>query len=340
MSVSHRTASDGSTADSIRKRVGKACDRCRMKKSKCDGNQPCARCQADNAICVFGERKKSRDKVYPKGYVEVLEHQQSQLVLGVQEMYHRLLSGQGWPGPPLSEAKGHPLTHDILAQLDVLEPRQQSSEELNVFEEDFRRLQERLLSGDATDAQRRSSTSSDSEFSQLGHSRSESQCTSFTQNTPLHQDAFVFDGSSPSLHTPDLMARRRKPQQSLSQLDIGQPACHSPLSNSDRIMSSGFPHTQIHASGPHLCETTFDRLVLDLQTAAFQPDPCVYVPEAGNQIGFMGQAFDSSAMYDTPMIGFSAFGTTAPSSAMLGMFPDWSSEPVDVDFSRYVQVGT
>lgn len=41
-------------SDSIRKRVCKACDRCRLKKSKCDGASPCSRCTADNAICVFG----------------------------------------------------------------------------------------------------------------------------------------------------------------------------------------------------------------------------------------------------------------------------------------------
>jgi Fungal Zn(2)-Cys(6) binuclear cluster domain len=52
---------------SMRKRVCKACDRCRLKKSKCDGSSVCSRCRADNAICVFGERKKTHDKVYPKG---------------------------------------------------------------------------------------------------------------------------------------------------------------------------------------------------------------------------------------------------------------------------------
>lgn len=57
---------------SVRKRVCKACDRCRLKKSKCDGSTPCSRCKADNAICVFGERKKSQDKVYPKGYVALI----------------------------------------------------------------------------------------------------------------------------------------------------------------------------------------------------------------------------------------------------------------------------
>jgi hypothetical protein len=34
---------------------------------QCDGANPCSRCKQDNAICVFGERKKSHDKVYPKG---------------------------------------------------------------------------------------------------------------------------------------------------------------------------------------------------------------------------------------------------------------------------------
>ncbi|KIW51152.1 hypothetical protein PV05_09900, partial [Exophiala xenobiotica] len=46
----------------IRKRVHKACDRCRLKKSKCESSSPCSRCKADNAICVSGERKKYRDR--------------------------------------------------------------------------------------------------------------------------------------------------------------------------------------------------------------------------------------------------------------------------------------
>ncbi|KAK6359585.1 Fluconazole resistance protein 1 [Orbilia brochopaga] len=70
-----------------RKRVGKACDRCRLKKSKCDGALPCQRCIADDQICVFSERKRSKDKTYPKGYVELLESRNQVLA----EALHKVL---------------------------------------------------------------------------------------------------------------------------------------------------------------------------------------------------------------------------------------------------------
>lgn len=56
-----------------KKRVGRACDLCRIKKTKCDGVKPCTRCVQDNKICVFSEKKKQKDKSHPSGYVELLE---------------------------------------------------------------------------------------------------------------------------------------------------------------------------------------------------------------------------------------------------------------------------
>ncbi|QOU20061.1 hypothetical protein BRETT_004709 [Brettanomyces bruxellensis] len=56
-----------------KKRVGKACDSCRLKKTKCSGKQPCEKCIADNKICIYTQRKKSRDKTYSYEYVEMME---------------------------------------------------------------------------------------------------------------------------------------------------------------------------------------------------------------------------------------------------------------------------
>ncbi|KAI9830199.1 MAG: hypothetical protein M1826_005001 [Phylliscum demangeonii] len=153
----------GSSEGTLRKRVGKACDRCRLKKSKCDGGHPCGRCRLDNAICFFGERKRSQDKVYPKGYVEMLEQQQGQLVDGLQELYRRALAGEAWDGGPLRDGAsfGRPLTHDILGRLGVLKPDRRGS--ADVFEEDGDALQRRLYERGAPPMRRRQSTSSESE---------------------------------------------------------------------------------------------------------------------------------------------------------------------------------
>lgn len=49
------------------KRVWKACERCRMKKTKCDGEFPCKRCKDDGLVCTAGTRKKTEYKQLPRG---------------------------------------------------------------------------------------------------------------------------------------------------------------------------------------------------------------------------------------------------------------------------------
>ena len=89
----------------------------------------------------------------------MLEQQQGQLVTALQEMYHRLSAAHAWSGPTLSEATGHPLTHDILASLNLLESKQDGSGELEAFEEDCQKLQTKLLANGAGYVHRRGSFS-------------------------------------------------------------------------------------------------------------------------------------------------------------------------------------
>jgi hypothetical protein len=52
----------------------------------------------------------------------MLEQQQAWLVHGLQELYRRSTTGEGWPGDRLkAEPNGHPLTHDLLTRLGALD---------------------------------------------------------------------------------------------------------------------------------------------------------------------------------------------------------------------------
>ena len=103
----------------------------------------------------------------------MLEQQQSQLVVGLRELYSRLQSGQGWPGQPLRETQnGHPLTHDILERLDLLHSTSESGNNYEGFEEDCNRMQQKLLDGGAPYTHRRGSVSSGSDHSHTSSSSS------------------------------------------------------------------------------------------------------------------------------------------------------------------------
>ncbi|EIT83381.1 hypothetical protein AO1008_03711 [Aspergillus oryzae 100-8] len=101
---------DHSHSDNVRKRVCKACDRCRLKKSK---------------VCASrteGETVQSLPSLVFCSYVEMLEQQQAWLVHGLKELYRRTIEAEGWPGDSLKpERNGHPLTHDLLTRLGALD---------------------------------------------------------------------------------------------------------------------------------------------------------------------------------------------------------------------------
>ncbi|KAF3344294.1 hypothetical protein VD0002_g5893 [Verticillium dahliae] len=110
-------------ADGRHKRVWKACERCRMKKTKCDGEFPCKRCKDDGLVCTAGLRKKTEYKQLPKGYAEVLEHTQFALVATVHKLYSMLRNQQQWDlGEPELNDRGQPVIHNIASKLGCIRP--------------------------------------------------------------------------------------------------------------------------------------------------------------------------------------------------------------------------
>lgn len=301
MSSSQRSGSMESSQDNVRKRVCKACDRCRLKKSKCDGANPCSRCKADNAICVFGERKKSQDKVYPKGYVEMLEQQQAQLVAGLRELYSRLQSGQGWPGQPLPEAQGgHPLTHDILERLDLLHPTSDTGSNYEGFEEDCSRMQQRLLERGAGYIHRRGSVSSDSEH---GHASSSSSYGTPTTKSMPFNDPFARNGAPPT------------------------PPMNSPFPRQSQITST------VKSDTPFI-STTFMRSGLDpsnLIRSSWAAEPSM-LDESPIDFKYLS-TFDSPMSYDPTAMALDPFSMNASSTGP--MMPDWN-DPSDLDFNNFI----
>jgi hypothetical protein len=114
--------------DGKKKRVGKACDSCRNKKTKCDGRKPCSKCSQDNKICVYSEKKKLQEKTYSSSYVELLECR----IQILQDSLYKIISKIG-----NSEPVDHYVPHDDdysinhIIDLVMREDEQQDSEITN-----------------------------------------------------------------------------------------------------------------------------------------------------------------------------------------------------------------
>lgn len=91
------------------------------------------------------QRMKLHARNHPKGYVEILERQQDQLVAALRQSYRLLKEANAWSGPPLAETDGHPLTHDLLAALHVLEPDYEITKANTIFEEDYDKIRSSLI---------------------------------------------------------------------------------------------------------------------------------------------------------------------------------------------------
>ncbi|KAL8751593.1 MAG: hypothetical protein Q9199_006307 [Rusavskia elegans] len=140
---------------SPRQRVSKACDRCRMKKSKCDLSRPCGRCKQDDQPCNFEKPKIDKDKIHPKGYPEFLENQNRQLRHALENSYQLMLDAGVWEGPALEQASGgRPPINDILEGLGAQLERFEENPHLIREKEGNARKRQRKQSPDRTSSER------------------------------------------------------------------------------------------------------------------------------------------------------------------------------------------
>jgi len=76
-----------------------------------------------------------RRRNLPPGYTEMLERQHAQLVSCVQELYQRARKAGPWDPLPPEDLKRYPSVNDILAALDLLEPKDDGRRDFETFHE-------------------------------------------------------------------------------------------------------------------------------------------------------------------------------------------------------------
>ncbi|RKK65281.1 hypothetical protein BFJ69_g16422 [Fusarium oxysporum] len=126
----HRHAPGTVDIDGLHKRVWKACERYRVRKTKCDGEFPCKRCEDDGLACTATIRKKTKYKQLPQGYAEVLKNTQFAFIAAIHKLYSMVLNNQPWKlGEPELNNHGQPVIHSIAQKLGCIRP--QSDTELS-----------------------------------------------------------------------------------------------------------------------------------------------------------------------------------------------------------------
>lgn len=282
-------------------------------------------CRDKSAIADVGrrERKKSHDKIYPKGYVEMLEQQQGQLVQGLQDMYHRMQATQLWQGPTLSEATGKPLTHDILSALGLLEKKHDDSEETITFEEDCEKLQARLIAEGAALTKRRGSFSSDSDHSNHAHLSAHSTPV-LSKTLPFKENSGFGAPPSPPTRSPAPKQRKTHP-----------PAIQSPLHRNAPMINND---PQLFQPGWALGDQTLQ----DPQAVTKANFLSKLSPMQQNALYDAG-AFSEAPFMDSPMTSEFDFGDipypqmTFNGFAPLQDFGYGAYDPMmDVDFKSFI----
>lgn len=98
-----------------RRRIPRACDRCRLKKSKCDGARVCKACQATDSTCLYRTRRNREAKNY---YWYMRDITDEALI----RLYWACQNGTGFPGHSIEERKGKVTAHAVLEGLGLTGP--------------------------------------------------------------------------------------------------------------------------------------------------------------------------------------------------------------------------
>jgi len=259
----------------------------------------------------------------------MLEQQQSQLVAGLQETYRRLFAVQAWPGPRLAEHNGNPLTHDILARLELLEPKHDGSGEMEAFEEDCKKLQQRLVTDGAPFVRRRGSISSESDHDQSHqHDRTSSQSSLHGSPTSVHAQP-VFANPWDFNSSPSPIVLSPPPKMQKARLGIKpSPLASEPVGNDDFLVPTW------QDAGHSEFAQGFMRPNFALQSSATQDNlPAI--------MDTFAQSMDSSMDTDAASMSFDnqGFSNSLPPFGLYNP-QDWLNDPntMDLDYSKFVQV--
>ncbi|KAF5587105.1 dienelactone hydrolase family [Fusarium subglutinans] len=106
-----------------RKKALRACDRCRLRKTKCSGFPPCTRCQRDGFVCTTENEPKKEFRRLSSGYTEVSQTRDAAFTATIQRLYLMVRNGETWDfDEPELDDRGELIVHDIVHKLGYTLP--------------------------------------------------------------------------------------------------------------------------------------------------------------------------------------------------------------------------
>ncbi|KAI5855304.1 hypothetical protein BZA05DRAFT_236614 [Tricharina praecox] len=94
-STSGGSSSGQNSKETPRKRVARACDRCRLKKGKCDGKEQCAKCVSADVMCIYTDRKPPQHKLISPAVAEALQSENLTLKKATIIIFKQLIEARG-----------------------------------------------------------------------------------------------------------------------------------------------------------------------------------------------------------------------------------------------------